>query len=43
MTLIDNRTGRTLWHARQRFPASPERPGDIQRAVAGITATLRPQ
>ena len=43
MTLIDNRTGRTLWHARQRFPASPERARDVQRAVSRITATLRPQ
>ena len=43
MTLIDNRTGRTLWHARQRFPASPERARDVERAVSRITATLRTQ
>jgi hypothetical protein len=40
MTLIDNRTGRTLWHARQEFPASPTRPGDVARAVHGIMTTL---
>jgi hypothetical protein len=40
MTLIDNRTGLTLWHARQRFPARPERTADVERAVKRLMATL---
>ncbi|HKE13672.1 MAG TPA: hypothetical protein VKB80_02320 [Kofleriaceae bacterium] len=43
MTLIDNHTGRTLWHARQRFPASPERPQEVARAVATAVSSLPPQ
>lgn len=43
MTLIDNHSGRTLWHAQQRFPASPERPEQIERAVARLMATLPAQ
>lgn len=40
MTLIDNHTGRTLWHGRQRFPASPERPAQVERAVVQLMSTL---
>ena len=40
MTLIDNRTGQVLWHARERFPARPERPADVQRAVRRLLAGL---
>ena len=40
MTLIDNHTGKTLWHARQRFPASPEKPEQVEKAVARLMATL---
>jgi hypothetical protein len=43
MTLIDNRTGRTLWHARQRFPASPTRPAEVERAVQRLMAALPAQ
>jgi hypothetical protein len=40
MTLVDNRTGRALWHARQRFPASPVRSKDVERAVRRLMAAL---
>ncbi len=40
MTLVDNRNGRTLWHARQRFPASPVRPKEVERAVRRLMASL---
>lgn len=40
MTLIDNHSGKTLWHARQRFPASPENPKQIEKAVSRLMATL---
>jgi hypothetical protein len=40
LTLVDNRTGHTLWHARQRFPASPRRSRDVERAVSGVMASL---
>ena len=43
LTLIDNRTGQTLWHARQRFPASPRRSRDVERAVSRVMASLVPQ
>jgi hypothetical protein len=43
MTLVDNHTGRVLWHARQRFPASPEQPAQVKRAVARVMATLPAQ
>lgn len=39
-TLVDNRTGRALWHARQRYPADPRRSEDVARAVADLFATL---
>lgn len=40
MTLVDNRTGTVLWHARQRFPASPERLGDVDRVLGTMLASL---
>ncbi|HUS64283.1 MAG TPA: hypothetical protein VMZ28_07055 [Kofleriaceae bacterium] len=40
MTLVDNRTGRVLWHSRQRFPARPEKPKDVERAVGTLLAAL---
>jgi hypothetical protein len=42
MTLIDNHTGRVLWHTRQRFPARPEKPKDVERAVGALLAALPP-
>lgn len=42
MTLIDNRTGRVLWHTRNRFPARPTAPGDVSRVVASSLRTLPP-
>lgn len=40
MTLIDNRTGHVLWHARQRFPASARKPAQLQRAVNELVASM---
>jgi hypothetical protein len=40
MTLVDNRSGRVLWHARQRFPASPARPEQVEKAVKRLLAAL---
>jgi hypothetical protein len=40
MTLVDNRTGRVLWHARQRFPASPAKPVEVEKAVKRLLAAL---
>jgi hypothetical protein len=40
MTLVDNRTGRVLWHARQRFPASPAKPEQVEKAVKRLLAAL---
>jgi len=40
MTLVDNRTGVVRWHAHQRFPANPARPGDVTRAARALLATL---
>lgn len=40
MTLIDNRSGRVLWHARQRFPASPGKPPEVEKAVKRLLAPL---
>jgi hypothetical protein len=40
MTLVDNRTGKVLWHARQRFPASPARPVQVEKAVSRLLAPL---
>ncbi len=40
MTLIDNGTGRTLWHARQTFPASAGRPDEVAEMVQRMLATF---
>jgi hypothetical protein len=40
MTLVDNRTGYVLWHARQRFPADAARGKDVTRAIGGLLSTL---
>jgi hypothetical protein len=40
MTLVDNRTGRVLWHARERFPASPSKPQQVEKAVKRLLAAL---
>ena len=40
MTLIDNRTGRALWHARKRFPASPRKAKQVHKAVRRLMATF---
>jgi hypothetical protein len=42
MTLVDNRTGQALWHARQRFPANPARRDHISQLVARVLSTLPP-
>ena len=41
MTLVDNRTGRALWHARQEFRANPGRDADVVEAVQGFVSALR--
>jgi hypothetical protein len=33
MTLVDNHTGQTLWHARQAFPADATKAADTARAA----------
>lgn len=40
MTLVDNRTGLALWHARQQFPGSAASPEDTARAAATELALL---
>ncbi len=40
LTLVDNRTGRTLWHARQRFYASAASPADTQEVMRRMVASL---
>ncbi len=40
MTLIDNRSGNVLWHARQRFPANPKNPKDIEKMMQQMVTTL---
>lgn len=42
MTLVDNRTGRVLWHVHQAFPANPARPGDVMRSAKLMLASLPP-
>jgi hypothetical protein len=43
MTLVDNRTGRTLWHARQTFPGNAARPRHVAEMVHRMMATLPAQ
>lgn len=40
MTLVDNRTGLVRWHAHQRFPANPKKPGNVTRAVRAMLAAM---
>jgi hypothetical protein len=40
LTLIDNHSGRALWHARQRFRADPTRPDQVARALRSLLAVL---
>jgi hypothetical protein len=40
MTLVDNRTGRVLWHARQVFKANPGHPGDAHQVMKRMLDTL---
>ncbi len=40
MTLVDNRNGLVLWHARQQFPANPALYKDIRSVVGSMMAGL---
>lgn len=40
MTLIDNRTGMPLWHARERFPANGTNVEQVHEAVRRMLTTL---
>jgi hypothetical protein len=40
MTLVDNRTGQVLWHARQQFAANPSKPGDTREMIRRMLETL---
>ncbi|HUH00686.1 MAG TPA: hypothetical protein VML75_01750 [Kofleriaceae bacterium] len=40
MTLVDNRTGTTLWHARQRFLANASKPDQVQAVVRQMVASM---
>jgi hypothetical protein len=40
MTLVDNRTGRALWHVHQVFPASAASAHDVERAARVMLASL---
>src|SRR5262245_18686215 len=40
MTLVDNRNGRVLWHARQQFRADPANNGDVTEAVLRMLRTM---
>jgi hypothetical protein len=40
MTLVDNRTGLTLWHAHQAFPAGADHPQDVTRVANMLLATM---
>ena len=40
MTLVDNRTGLTLWHAHQRFPADSTHGEDVDRVAHALLASL---
>jgi hypothetical protein len=39
-TLVDNQTGRTLWHAEQELPANPARDDDVREAIARMMAGM---
>jgi hypothetical protein len=40
MTLVDNRTGQVLWHARQEFNANPSKPGDARQVMLRMLKTI---
>jgi hypothetical protein len=40
MTLVDNRTGLALWHARQAFPASADDAAETVRAARTMLSLL---
>ena len=40
MTLVDNRTGLVLWHARQHFHADPAKPSDVTQAMLRMLRAL---
>lgn len=40
MTLIDNRSGETLWHARQQFSAHGDSSDDVNAVIARMLASL---
>jgi len=42
MTLVDNRSGRVLWHAHQAFPANPAHPRDVMKAAKLLLQSLPP-
>ncbi|MBA2539420.1 MAG: hypothetical protein H0V17_07290, partial [Deltaproteobacteria bacterium] len=42
MTLVDNRSGRVLWHAHQAFPANPAQAGDVMKAAKQLLGSLPP-
>lgn len=42
MTLVDNRSGRVLWHAHQAFPANPGSSRDVMKAAKQMLATFPP-
>jgi len=43
MTLVDNTDGRTLWHARQEFPADAASSGDTAEVMRRMLASLPAQ
>lgn len=42
MTLVDNRRGVVLWHARQRFPGNPSKPEQVDKMLKSLVASLPP-
>ncbi len=40
MTLVDNRTGLPIWHARQTFPAGADRAAEVDRAARTMLASM---
>jgi hypothetical protein len=40
LTLIDNRSGRTLWHIRQELHADPTRPNDVAHVFRHLLSSL---
>jgi len=40
MTLVDNTTGTTLWHARQRFKANADKPAEVRAVMRRMLASV---